>query len=70
MREAGVIVDDVSKSHIGDTDMNKGTQSIHFLNEDNTIRFMVNLVVKAALMTFECSRPTLEEYYKLPVVDI
>ena len=70
MREAGVIVDDVSKNHFRDTDMNKGTQSIHFLNDDKKIKFTVNLVVRAALMTFECSKPTLEEYYKLPVVDI
>ena len=52
MREAGVINDDVSKNHFRDTDMNKGTQSIHFLNDNKRVKFAVNLVVRVALMTF------------------
>ena len=68
MRDIGIIVDDVSKSHPRSNNGDKGTQSIEF--KDGTV---VNLLCKSALMTFNISKPTYHEVLgvnHLPIYDI
>jgi hypothetical protein len=66
MREIGIVVDDVAKCHNKDDSKNKGSQSIIFLDDNQTI----DLRVRAALMTFIVCKPTIEECKTLPVVDV
>ena len=65
MRQLGLIVDDVSKEHKKEQDGTPGTQTIYFKDKTE-----LALDVRATLMTFSVSKPTLQEYAKLPVYDI
>ena len=65
IRELGVIVDDVSKSHTADITGRKGTQSIRF--KDGTI---VDLKCRHTLMSFHTYIPTLQDIANLPIYDI
>ena len=56
MREIGIIVDDVHKTHIKSIKGEKGTQTIKF--HDGTT---VDLRCKSTLMTYNSSRPTMGE---------
>ena len=67
MREAGIIVDDVSQNHDINTEGTKGTQTITFRKQG----YEIGLVVKGALMTFEMmDPPTDEDIAKYPIVKI
>ena len=65
MREIGLIVDDVSKNHIANSDGTKGTQSIVFRDGAK-----VALKCRHTLMSFITTIPTVSEILSLPTYDI
>ena len=59
MRDMGILVDDVHKTHPKDRDGNMGAQCIKFLGHDNAI---IPVQAKQGLMVFELEKPTYKDY--------